>query len=273
MSIEHVDIESIKPDERPYTSLAPAEGLMADIQQHGIHRPLMVDGSTIVDGVRRWNIARELGLETVPVLVDPEFMEALENLQPTHSADEFRVPYDTRWFDLLPLWNYVFELGRKYTRSVRARGFKNGRPQHFAWGQAITSQLEIQPDIIRKLRAAAILAKEHEHEPVVQHGLEQMRRGDLGPVGFGRRVKVYLGDGNMRTAEEHAQTYRAIITNLQANARLMRSLGPMKDEMDPEIRRGLLQELDALVGDHRRLVNRLQGVVRARYLMKEEPTA
>lgn len=277
MSVEYVDIDSIKPGERPFTVLDPADGLVADIKRHGIQRPLLVDGSIIVDGVRRWNAARELGIKEVPVLVDATFLEAVALVQPARSDEDFRVSYLTRWFDLVPLLDYLIVLGKKHAKKVRGRGYVNGRPQFYGWGKALYDEaLDLHMDAVRKLRVCLVEVQKHIHEPVVQQGLEQMRQGTLGPAGMVSRMAKHFGRGNIRLAEDQVRAYRAMITNLEANERLIKNLGPTEGEIPEDVRASIVTELNRLISDHRRLVNRVRGHVQVRVRAlptEEEPTA
>ena len=76
--IIHVDVEKLKPFV-DYTFPPPSpeerEALKRSIKKHGVHDPLQIvqgdsEGTfTILTGRTRWEIARELGIPTVPCIM------------------------------------------------------------------------------------------------------------------------------------------------------------------------------------------------------------
>ncbi len=73
MTVTHRAPDTLRPhplNERVYDTDRDAEALRASIAEHGILTALVIDQhGTILSGHRRWQAARALGLDRVPVVV------------------------------------------------------------------------------------------------------------------------------------------------------------------------------------------------------------
>jgi DNA modification methylase len=72
MQIEHVDIESLRPDPANPRRISPAEleALTRSLREYGFLQPVLArrDDNTVVGGHQRLLAARRLGMKTVPVI-------------------------------------------------------------------------------------------------------------------------------------------------------------------------------------------------------------
>jgi DNA modification methylase len=97
LTITDVPVASIRPYPNSPRVHSKAQRKKAKklIQHHGVATPLLVDANhQIIDGHLRWEVAQELGLETLPCVIIPSRNEA--NNRDLRLAIN-KLPEDTRW--------------------------------------------------------------------------------------------------------------------------------------------------------------------------------
>lgn len=216
--------------------------LTADIRERGQIEPIVVWQGTVVDGVRRLRILRDITREKVGTKLSTGTVWAyqpatadqlLYSMKPWNYADKFGVPWANRPLDFEIVWRTISDAYRGEHVGPGVPPFRDKALAHIG----------VKAHVIHHLLAVSRIYRDldPEQDPLLtteylRQTLQRVLRGEASPAYFIRVRRDHSMTGDITAAVLQREAVEKMLASLVGINASFRTLGPLaKDLSDEEV--------------------------------------